>query len=431
MGHTQQQQKNPHNDLVVDFAGETIVDRFAPAIVVLFDKDSEIKNEFRQLAATCGFALCAELQVRALHPDPQHYIHSGKLEELHEKVIQHKARIVMMDVEISAGQERNLQNALQCKILDRSEVILMIFALHAGTFESKLQVELAQLQRLSSRLVRGWSHLERQRGGIGMRGGPGERQLESDRRMVSRKLNQVKRRLQRVVRTRDLGRQQRKKHAVPAVVLVGRTNAGKSSVFNALTTAEVLAVDRLFATLGTTLRALQYYGLDLVLADTVGFIRKLPHELIASFHATLEEVKDADLLLQLTDITRPMWRDDFIETQSVLKQIGAENVPCLHVYNKIDCLDYDFSKDSDKQSVYVSAENGEGIDLLRKTIIESLWGDIQRHTITLKPTQMALRAMLHQWHAVINESIDTDCCWQMHIELPLVAWDKFRRRYLL
>ena len=268
--------------------------------------------------------------------DPRYLLGSGKVSELRERVAATGADLVLVDHELSPSQERNLEQELKCRVLDRSGLILDIFAQRARSFEGKLQVELAQLQHLSTRLVRGWTHLERQKGGIGLRG-PGETQLETDRRLVGRRIKTLNDRLDRVLVQRDTTRRDRQRRAVPTVALVGYTNAGKSTLFNRLTAAEAYAADQLFATLDPTVRRLRVAaGLDVALADTVGFVRDLPHELVAAFRSTLQEARDADLLLHVIDAADPERAERIAQVDHVLDSIGAGDLPQIAIYNKID-----------------------------------------------------------------------------------------------
>jgi GTP-binding protein HflX len=315
-----------------------------------FDVDESVA-EFVALAESAGAVVVQTAVVSRKAPDARYFIGSGKVEELAAQVAQAQIDLVLINHTISPSQERNLERALQCRVLDRTGLILDIFAQRARSFEGKLQVELAQLRHMSTRLVRGWSHLERQRGGIGLRG-PGETQLELDRRMIGHRIKQIERRLQKVSRQRQQNRQARRKRELPVVAFVGYTNAGKSTLFNSLSAAEVYAADQLFATLDTTLRRLDLPNGDrVILADTVGFIRDLPHQLVAAFRSTLEEVVEADLLLHVIDAADEHRDSHIQEVEAVLNQIGAGDVPTLRVYNKIDRMD--------RKATIERAPNGE------------------------------------------------------------------------
>ncbi len=292
--------------------------------------------EFEQLARSAGALPVATLTGRRERPDPRYFVGSGKAEEIANTAREQQADLILVDHPLSPSQERNLEKLTGIRVLDRNGLILDIFAQRARSFEGKLEVELAQLKHLASRLVRGWTHLERQKGGIGLRG-PGETQLETDRRLLAARVRSVTRRLERLKQQRETGRSAREAIPVPAVALVGYTNAGKSTLFRALTGSDVYVADQLFATLDPTVRRLRLPGgAMIVMADTVGFIRELPHELIAAFQSTLQEARSAHLLLQVVDASDPR-RDEHIEqVDKVLGEIGAGDLPQLRVYNKID-----------------------------------------------------------------------------------------------
>jgi len=297
--------------------------------------DSECE-EFRELARSAGALIVDQIVSKRRRPDPRYFVGQGKLEEIAASVEKQAADLVISSTALSPSQERNLERALQCRVLDRAGLILDIFAQRARSFEGKLQVELAQLRHLSTRLVRGWTHLERQKGGIGLRG-PGETQLETDRRLIGARIKQLRSRLEHVDARRTMNRQNRVRAEVPTVALVGYTNAGKSTLFNALTDADVYVEDQLFATLDPIVRRLELpNGREVVVADTVGFVRDLPHELIAAFRSTLQEAREADLILHLIDASDSNWWQRIRQVNSVLKQLDADRVPQIRVYNKID-----------------------------------------------------------------------------------------------
>jgi GTP-binding protein HflX len=330
---------------------------------------------------------------------------------------------------LSPSQERNLEAVLQCRVLDRTGLILDIFAQRARTHEGKLQVELAQLQHLSSRLVRGWTHLDREKGGIGMRG-PGETQLESDRRMVRDRIKLIKQRLEKVRKQRDQGRRGRQRSEIPTVSLVGYTNAGKSTLFNKLTNADVFVADQLFATLDPTMRRLDIADIGTVIfADTVGFISHLPHRLVDAFRATLEEAVSADLLLHVIDAAAEDRATNVVRVDEVLKEIEADRIPSLMVYNKGDLLD-DFSPRIDRDSdgmpiaVWVSALAGEGMDLLLQAIAERLPSKIVHKHLQLQQSQGSFRAALYRHKAVLNESVSEKGA--INLEIQLSENDFFR-----
>lgn len=369
-------------------------------------------NEFRDLVLSTGAEIVAQETVVLRRPDPRQLIGSGKAAELHALVEAEKPDLVIFNHELSPSQERNLERLLECRVLDRSGLILDIFASRASSAEGKLQVELAQLKHLSTRLVRGWTHLERQKGGIGLRG-PGETQLETDRRLINQRISRIQGRLEKVASRRALSKQARKKAELPVIALVGYTNAGKSTLFNALTQATVLAEDKLFATLDPTLRRIEaVQGMPAILADTVGFISDLPHELVASFRSTLEETSDADLLLHVIDAGSPVRQELIQEVQTVLTRIGADEVPQIQVLNKIDLLDDDSREvELSRQHatrVAVSAVSGEGLDHLLEVIAEHLRRDRPVRELYLAPQYQWLRARIFQHGAVCDEKIDSN-----------------------
>ncbi len=335
---------------------------------------AEQLDEVRLLTRSAGAAVCAVVQGRRHSPDAACYAGKGKVEEIAAEVAAHAADLVIFNHELSAGQERNLERTLQCRVIDRTSLILDIFAQRAQSAEGKLQVELAQLEHLATRLVRGWTHLERQKGGIGLRG-PGETQLETDRRLLGLRVRLLKGRLARLERQRGVQRKARGRGELLNVSLVGYTNAGKSTLFNALTHAGVFAADQLFATLDTTTRKLWLAdAARIVLSDTVGFIRDLPHSLVAAFHATLEATAEADLLLHIVDSASSARDDQIADVNKVLTEIGAADVRQLMVLNKIDLGGLPPAMERDEYGrilrVRVSAKSGEGLPLLREALAE-------------------------------------------------------------
>ena len=357
-------------------------------------------------------------------PDPRHFVGTGKLAEIEAAVRAHDAALVIFNHALSPSQERNLERALGCRVIDRTGLILDIFAQRARSHVGKLQVELAQLRHMSTRLVRGWTHLERQKGGIGLRG-PGETQLETDRRLLRDRIRMLLRRLEKVHSQREQGRRARQRAEVPTVSLVGYTNAGKSTLFNTLTGAGVYAADQLFATLDPTMRRCTLPdGRPMVLADTVGFVRHLPHQLVEAFRATLEEAQLADLLLHVIDASAADREDTSFEVEKVLGEIGADKVRRLDVYNKIDLLEaaprIDRGEDGKPVRVWVSAQSGAGLDLLREAIAELLEQDLVQECLPITPAQGRLRARLYEKGAVLAEHVDEQGQISLEIRLPRV-----------
>jgi GTP-binding protein HflX len=388
-------------------------------------------QEFRALAESAGAEVVAEIQARRERPDPKYFIGRGKVDEVADRARESNADLILVSQPLRAGQERNLETTLKTRVLDRNGLILDIFAQRAATFEGKLQVELAQHEHLASRLVRGWTHLERQKGGIGLRG-PGETQLETDRRLVSRRIRHLRERLARVERQRDVSRKERIRADMPTVALVGYTNAGKTTLFNALSGADLVARDQLFATLDPTIRRLRLArGEEALLIDTVGFVRDLPHELVAAFRATLTETREAALLLHVIDASDPHQEDRRRQVETVLEEIGAAEVPCLRVYNKIDQAPPNFAAEpdgSDQTKLCVSAMTGAGLDALREAIRARLMGSRLVAELTLGPEQSRLRAKLFGWHAVRNETVDSDGVSTLEVELTAQRWRELRSK---
>lgn len=378
-------------------------------------------GEFQALAASAGAMCVAVVKGTRKTPDPRLFIGSGKTEEVREIVGRDQAELVIFNHALSPSQERNLERFLECRVLDRTGLILDIFAQRARSFEGKLQVELAQLHHLSTRLVRGWTHLERQKGGIGLRG-PGETQLESDRRLLAERIESIKRRLKRVDSQRGRSRQARRKASVPTVSLVGYTNAGKSTLFNCLTGSEVHVADQLFATLDPTLRRLSLPNSGpVVIADTVGFISDLPHELVAAFRSTLEETCEANLLLHVIDASDPDHRDYMDQVYRVLEEIGAHHLPRIEVFNKVDRIPMEPRMERDSvngriRGVWVSAATGAGLDLLRQAVAEQVRGDTVHGWVQLPPEAGRLRARLFGLGAVLSERLDAHGEWLIEVQ---------------
>ena len=387
----------------------------------VIDADEALR-EFDALARSAGAEVVASQTGRRRSPDPRTYLGSGKVEELRELMQAHGADLVLINHALSPVQERNLEHALQCRVLDRTGLILDIFAQRARSHEGKLQVELAQLRHLASRLVRGWSHLERQKGGIGLRG-PGETQLELDRRMLGTRIRQLEKRLGRVRQQRDQGRKARRRRDLPAVSLVGYTNAGKSTLFNRVAASGVFVADQLFATLDTTLRRIELAGGEAaVIADTVGFIRDLPPQLVAAFRSTLEEVVEAELLVHVIDAADPGREDNAREVESVLEALGADEVPQLRVYNKIDARGLSPRIDRDDEghpvAVWLSAATGAGMELFQQAIAERVSAEQSRGVIELGPAEGRLRARFYELGDVLSEQLTDRGTIQLTVELP-------------
>ncbi|MBF6649067.1 ribosome rescue GTPase HflX [Methylobacter sp. BlB1] len=378
--------------------------------------------ELKELAKSAGTDPVYVVTGSRRSPDPKYFIGTGKLDELKNVIESQSADIVLFNHPLSPSQERNLENALGVRVVDRNGLILDIFAQRAQTFEGKLQVELAQLRHLSTRLVRGWTHLERQKGGIGLRG-PGETQLETDRRLLGLRIKQIQQRLGKVEKQRHQGRSKRKKAEIPSVSLVGYTNAGKSTLFNKLTGANIYAADQLFATLDPTLRNCQLpNSAEIVLADTVGFIRHLPHELVAAFKSTLQEASEADLLLHVIDANAEDRDETIIQVNQVLEDIEANEIRQLEIFNKIDLL-ADISPRIDRDEagnpvrVWLSAETGEGVDLLYQALAEMFSSTRIKRKCYLRPDQGDVRAKLFAVAKILEEEVDDFGGYELVIEM--------------
>ena len=374
-------------------------------------KHSQIQDEheFKELVRSAGADDTTLITGTRKSPDPRFFVGTGKAEEIKTAVTQAGADVVIFDHALSPAQERNLEGFVECRVLDRTALILDIFAQRAKSHEGKLQVELAQLKHMSTRLVRGWTHLERQKGGIGMRG-PGETQLETDRRLLSVRIKQINRRLEKVSKQREQGRQLRQKTEIPTVSLVGYTNAGKSTLFNKITGSKVYAADQLFATLDPTLRRVNLPDQQaIVLADTVGFIRDLPHDLVAAFRATLQETIEADLILHVID-SNDEQRDYYREqVNDVIRELGAEDVPQLEVMNKIDLTEQAAHVDDEHNGlpsrVWLSAVTAEGIPELLEKLSTAFAKSVFKGHLRLHPALARLRAQLYEDEAIVSEKI--------------------------
>lgn len=380
------------------------------------------KSEFKELAQSSGLEIVETLQVNRNSPLAQYYIGTGKVDEIAQIVQDLELELVIFSPELSPSQERNLEKALQCQVMDRTGLILDIFALRASSFEGKLQVELAQLRHLSTRLVRGWTHLERQKGGIGMRG-PGETQLETDKRLIAVRIKNITKRLDKVHKQRDLGRKSRTKNELPMIALAGYTNAGKSTLFNTLTDAQVYAHDQLFATLDATIRRviLPASG-EAVIADTVGFIQDLPHDLVDAFKSTLEETKRSNVLLHIVDAADEYNIEKIGQVEEIIEEIGAGGIPSIVVMNKIDCLEHfeprlDRDESGRVYRVWISSKTGEGIDLLYQALAEQLSGMMTRAKIELDVMSAYIRSEIHNIGYIHNEKVDDFGQWILEINV--------------
>ncbi|MEY4684329.1 MAG: GTPase HflX [Pseudomonadota bacterium] len=404
------------------------------AVLVLGGGNDELPvlEELQELARSAGADPVGYLISKREHADPKFFIGKGKVEELGLLIESLGAELVLFNNPLSPSQERNLEKALQVRVLDRTGLILDIFAQRAQSYEGKLQVELAQLKHLSTRLVRGWTHLERQKGGIGLRG-PGETQLETDKRLIGRRILQIQKRLEKVDRQRDQGRRARRRTEVPVVGLVGYTNAGKSTLINALTGAGVYAADQLFATLDPTLKRYTIgQGQTVVLADTVGFVRDLPHELVAAFKSTLQETVEADLLLHVIDATDEQLQETIDEVERVIDEIGAGDVPRVRVLNKIDGLEgreptLERNADGRIDAVWLSAKDSRGLELIDEIVREQVVPQRVRREIRIKPSEGRLRAQLYEQATVLSETVDEEGGWVMQVEGNP---DRFRKLHL-
>ena len=376
------------------------------------ESDREDLSEFTDLARSAGAEPVVTVRGSRRTPEAKYFVGSGKAEEIRELVKSEEIELVLINHAISPAQERNIEKLVECRVLDRTGLILDIFAQRARTHEGKLQVELAQLSHLSTRLVRGWTHLERQKGGIGLRG-PGETQLETDRQLLGARIKQLKKWLEKVRQQREQSRKGRIRADIPTVSLVGYTNAGKSTLFNRLCEQQAVYVaDQLFATLDPTLRRIELPSQEpMILADTVGFIRHLPHDLVESFRSTLTETREADLLLHVIDAGDEERQLKIEQVNDVLTEIGADQVPQIEIYNKIDTVDdlephLNLSVGAGRERIYLSAVSGEGIDLLLTRLSERFVPTCQRISLSLPPHAGKLRAKLFNVAEVLNEAVD-------------------------
>ena len=400
------------------------------AVIVQVQFSGESRNpslhEFEELVTSAGAEPVAIVTGSRAAPHARTFVGEGKVQEILDARYDHEAELVIFNHALSPSQERNLERTLSCRVLARTGLILDIFAQRARTHEGKLQVELAQLTHMSTRLIRGWTHLERQKGGIGLRG-PGETQLETDRRLLRARIKSIQSRLERVRNQREQSRRARRRAELPVLSLVGYTNAGKSTLFNRITTSEVYAADKLFATLDPTLARVDIEHLGPVLfADTVGFISDLPTTLVEAFKATLEETANASLLLHVVDVSANNREDLMGDVESVLGEIQADGLPQLLIFNKLDLLEQPprilRNESGAPTAVYLSAATGEGVELLFDAIRERLSVTLFDEEITLEPKRARLRAALYEMGAVCTEEWQPDGSSRLHVRLPLADW---------
>ncbi len=394
------------------------------------DEDArEDLQEFELLVSSAGINSLNIITGKRNTPHTKFFVGSGKAEEIAEAVSLYKADVVLFNHALSPSQEKNIEALCECRVVDRTALILDIFAQRARTHEGKLQVELAQLRHMSTRLIRGWTHLERQKGGIGLRG-PGETQLETDRRLLRERMVNIRKRLGKVEKQRQQGRRARTRAEIPTLSLVGYTNAGKSTLFNQITKADVYAADQLFATLDPTLRKINIEDVGrAILADTVGFIRHLPHDLVAAFKATLTETREAELLLHVIDISDDRRTENIEQVEEVLKEIGASEVPQLLICNKIDVVENIQPRiDRDDTGlpirVWLSAQKDIGIELLFQALSERLGKQIIKHSLRLPASEGKLRSMFYQLNCIEEEFYDENGDCLLKIKLPVREWNR-------
>ena len=379
-------------------------------------------QEFIDLSHSTGVKVVEYWHIKRQSINQKYLIGQGKVIQIKQFVSENDIEIVIFSRNLSAPQQRNLETAIDCRVMDRTGLILDIFALRAHSFEGKLQVELAQLKHLSTRLIRGWTHLERQKGGAGLRG-PGETQLETDRRLVASRINHLKKRLKKLDNSRQLSRKSRHKNEVPVISLVGYTNAGKSSLFNGLTQSNIYTDDKLFATLDTTLRRITLPALgEVILADTVGFIQDLPPDLITAFKSTLDEVKNADVLLHVVDVNDENHLVKINQVEKVLANIGVNEIPTILVFNKIDQVDDDLTKKNTQatqleKKVWVSAKTKSGLTSLKEAITHCLSQMMQTTWVKLKPQGAKLRSDIYQVGYIKSEKVDDYGHWILEIQV--------------
>lgn len=394
--------------------------------------EDDVLEEFADLARSAGATIAATLTARIDKPSPSTLIGSGKLEEVKAAAEATGADLILVNHALSPGQERNLEKYLERRVIDRTGLILDIFAQRARSHEGKLQVELAQLRHMATRLIRGWTHLERQRGGsIGLRG-PGETQLETDRRLLQKRVEQLQKRLEKVEVQHTQMRRARVRSELPRIAVVGYTNAGKSTLFNAMTGAEAYAADQLFATLDPTVRRIALPGGNAMLADTVGFVRNLPHELVAAFRSTLSEAREADFLLHVVDAADPLREERIAQVDEVLHAVGAGDLPQLLVFNKIDRIEgADVRHDAQdgvpdaarRERVWISARDGRGLDLLQSVLGQRLGLQHVQGSLRLPSSAGRLRSQLHQLQVIRSEQADEDG-WLLQVDIPITEAER-------
>jgi len=403
------------------------------AILVHVDfTDEEAKEdrlEFEMLVSSAGVNALTVMTTKRRTAHPKYFVGSGKAQEIADAVTLYQANVILFNHSLSPSQEKYLEALCQCRVVDRTSLILDIFAQRARTHEGKLQVELAQLRHLSTRLIRGWTHLERQKGGVGLRG-PGETQLETDRRLLRERVSTIAKRLAKVEKQRQQGRRARERAEIPTVSLVGYTNAGKSTLFNRLTNAKVYAADQLFATLDPTIRKIELADVGrVVIADTVGFIRHLPHDLVAAFKATLTETREAELLLHVVDVADERQAENQQEVMSVLAEIDADDVPILLVCNKIDRLEQvvpriDRDEHGIPQRVWLSAQADLGIDLLLQAVAERLGTQMVKYHLTIPPRAARLKGLFYQLNCIAAEQYDEQGNCIIDVNMPEREWNR-------